>query len=310
MQNRRNMRFEDVIRLWLESIALEFKRSSYDRYECITDALCKFFYAKEIAQIDNNTLNAFLTERQINGWQYETLVLAIGVIKKIICFSIDQGFIQNLDFKPFKFRKKYRKIESLTVAESVKVNTLFSNAKTGSKLATIIALHSGLRVGEVCALRWKNIDFTRKSIKVNSSVHRIKCSGEKTKTKLVIQKPKTESSEREVPISDYLCEILSEHRSDKELFVLTGSECIPDPRTVQGNFTAFSIKTFGKSLCFHCLRHTFATLLISQGVDVKTVSEILGHSSVITTLNIYRSVSFDDKALGVKTLESLIAPKS
>ena len=310
MQNDKKIGFTQVIRLWLNSVSLDFKRTTCDRYKCVTNELSKYFYEKEIVQINNEVLNCFLREKEVNGWHYATLILAIGVIRKIIYFSIEQGFIHSLNFKPVKFKKKYRKVDSLTVSESKKINRMICNAKTGGDLAILIALNTGLRVGEICALKWKDIDFTRKRIIVSSTVHRVNCTDEKTKTKLVIQKPKTESSEREVPINSFLFEILFKHSSNNKFFVLTQSESIPDPRSVQRNFTFFCQKVFGKALGFHCLRHTFATLLISQGVDVKTVSEILGHCSVTTTLNIYRNVSFDDKAQGVRTLERLIAPKS
>ena len=168
-----------------------------------------------------------------------------------------------------------------------------------TSLGVALSLHTGIRIGELCALQWKDIDLANRTITVRKTVQRIKNFGGKTATKLVITEPKSASSARIIPIPDCLVAMLERFKDSAEKYVLSGN-CKPvEPRTLQYRFAAILKKANLPSVHFHSLRHAFATNCISLGFDVKTLSEILGHSSVEITLNRYVHSSLDRKRAGM-----------
>ena len=162
-------------------------------------------------------------------------------------------------------------------------------------LGIILSLHTGIRIGELCALQWKNIDLENRTITVNKTIQRIRNYNGKHKTKLVITEPKSQSSKRVIPIPDFLVAMLERFKDSAEKFVLSGKYSPVEPRTVQYRFVSVLKKANLPSVHFHSLRHAFATNCVAVGFDVKTLSEILGHSSVEITLDRYVHSSLERK---------------
>ena len=167
-------------------------------------------------------------------------------------------------------------------------------------LGLLITIYSGMRIGEVCALQWKDIDLEEKVIRVNKSIQRIYTEEDtmgKMKTELLISTPKTKSSQREIPIVQPLFKLMKDFAKicRPDYFVCSGTTTPIEPRTYRSYYMK-KIEEIGlPRLKFHGLRHTFATQLIASKADVKTVSAILGHSDITTTLNTYVHPSRDDK---------------
>ena len=167
-------------------------------------------------------------------------------------------------------------------------------------LGLLITIYSGMRIGEVCALQWKDIDLEEKVIRVNKSIQRIYTEEDTTgkmKTELLISTPKTKSSQREIPIVPKLFKMMKDFAKicRPDYFVCSGTTTPIEPRTYRSYYKK-KIEEIGlPHLKFHGLRHTFATQLIASKADVKTVSAILGHSDITTTLNTYVHPSRDDK---------------
>ena len=167
-------------------------------------------------------------------------------------------------------------------------------------LGLLITIYSGMRIGEVCALQWKDIDLEEKVIRVNKSIQRIYTEEDTTgkmKTELLISTPKTKSSQREIPIVQPLFKMMKDFAKicRPDYFVCSGTTTPIEPRTYRSYYKK-KIEEIGlPHLKFHGLRHTFATQLIASKADVKTVSAILGHSDITTTLNTYVHPSRDDK---------------
>ena len=167
-------------------------------------------------------------------------------------------------------------------------------------LGLLITIYSGMRIGEVCALQWKDIDLEEKVIRVNKSIQRIYTEEDamgKMKTELLISTPKTKSSQREIPIVQPLFKMMKDFAKicRPDYFVCSGTTTPIEPRTYRSYYMK-KIEEIGlPHLKFHGLRHTFATQLIASKADVKTVSAILGHSDITTTLNTYVHPSRDDK---------------
>ena len=159
---------------------------------------------------------------------------------------------------------------------------------------------SGIRIGELCALQWKDIDLEKESIIVRKTMQRIRTFSSadeagmtgKTGTRVIITAPKSRNSIREIPLPGFLLELLKTARKSGQIseegYVLKGiRKEYTEPRTLQYRFQAILKKLGIPGFNFHMLRHIFATNCISQGFDMKTLSELLGHSNVGTTMRIY-----------------------
>lgn len=166
-------------------------------------------------------------------------------------------------------------------------------------LGIYITLYTGLRIGEVCALSWEDIDLDCQLIHVRNTVSRVRNSDSGLfPTSLIIDRPKTKSSFRLIPISSRLLPVLIKMKSiSRSQYVVSSTDSFVSPRTYEYRYHKL-LKTIGLSpINYHSLRHTFATRCIESGVDNKTLSEILGHSNVYTTMNIYVHSSMELKRL-------------
>lgn len=175
------------------------------------------------------------------------------------------------------------------------------------KFSILLALFTGLRIGEICALQWKDISPDTGILTVTHTVQRLKTalymSGQKTS--LQIGTPKTVSSVRTIPLTNGLAEICNLFRPDNpEAFVMTGTEEFLDPRYLQRKLKRYTTELDMPDVHFHTLRHTFATRCIEFGCDTKTLSELLGHSNISTTMNRYVHPSLEFKRENIVKLEA------
>ena len=149
-----------------------------------------------------------------------------------------------------------------------------------------------MRIGELCALKWENVDIENRLIKVRSTVSRIyEVSEGRPQTHIEFSRPKTIDSNRDIPIQRDLYGILKKYRSvvNDDYFVISGSDHLSEPRTYRNYYRDFILNKvkLGRCIKFHGLRHTFATRLIENGAEVTAVSKIMGHSDVSITMNLY-----------------------
>jgi integrase len=136
-------------------------------------------------------------------------------------------------------------------------------------------------------LKWSDVDFCERIVRVDKTVQRIKSFDGESKTELVITQPKSEKSVREIPLPEFLSKLLSKHRQPPGDYVLSGTRKPIEPRLMQYYFKSVLKKAKLPSMNFHATRHIFATNCLAMGFDVKTLSEILGHTTVELTLNRY-----------------------
>lgn len=173
-------------------------------------------------------------------------------------------------------------------------------------MGVLLSLRAGLRIGEVCALSWEDVDLSKEVIHIRHTVARVDSTEAGRKTKLILDAPKTASSERYIPICSDLLTVLKRIRSGGSSgFVVSGSEYFVSPRTFEYRYHTLLKAAKVSSVNFHCLRHTFATRCIEVGVDVKSLSEILGHSSVSITMDTYVHSSIELKRAQIEKLRSL-----
>ena len=177
----------------------------------------------------------------------------------------------------------------LTQNEQEKLCSYICHNVTPTNLGILICLYTGLRLGEICALRWEDISLPEQTIHVHQTMQRIQDKKtEGRKTKVIITTPKSSCSIRTIPIPDDLADLIRSHGVQKCGYFLTDSETTYlEPRTMENRFKRVLDAIDTDPINFHALRHTFATKCVELGFDVKTLSVILGHASVNITMNRY-----------------------
>lgn len=197
---------------------------------------------------------------------------------------------------------KQKPMEVLCEWESRRISAAVLRAPTPSNAAFLLCLETGIRLGEVCALRWSDVDFTSGLLHIRRTAYRINYGG---RTELVIQTPKTDNSRRTIPLTAKMLSVLRSFRAGENDYLFTGSDKHMEPRTMQYRFQKF-LKELGIShRNFHILRHSFATRCIDCGMDIKSLSEILGHANVQVTLQMYVHPSMDSKRSALETASVL-----
>lgn len=210
--------------------------------------------------------------------------------------------IQEIAISPVRSKAKESEImppQERQVFEAY-LNQLDSPFAVGIKLC----MYTGLRIGEISGLRWEDIDFEKELMHISRTVLRIEDTspeGEK-KTKLVIASPKTKTSDRQIPIPHFMIRELKKWRMREGTYVLNGKPAPMEPRLIQYHFHKYLEKCSLKQYNFHSIRHGFATMCIEKGFDMKSLSEILGHSTVSTTMNIYLHSSLEQKKIQMNKL--------
>ena len=294
--------------LWLERLKPSSKESTYVRYHylfshyispMIGDRLVYTFSNKDCEVFLNRLLVSWKSDG--SGLAPKTVTDIRSVVKLILKTAEKEGELSlcNPELCPVKPVRKPLRILSLKEQQALQ-DYLLGNL-THKNIGTLIALYTGVRLGELCAMQWKDIHFQEQYLDISKTLHRVKDHTDDSEhnTKIIITPPKTESSIRNIPIPDFLFEILQQyvqsHKIDPEAYILTGKKMsFREPRSIEYYFKKTLKKCQIEPLHFHCLRHTFATRCVELGFDMKTLSEILGHSNINTTLNRYVHPSMDE----------------
>lgn len=283
---------------WLAHKKDFVKESTYANYSnVIYNHLIPDLGNNYLQDINHNVLQQYILDKLRSGKVGENSALSeksvkdiMMVLKNSLKYAMNQNIMQqiNLDFIYPKNHKK-QKLYILSKREQKKITDYILDNLTPKNAGILISLYSGMRIGEICALRWSDIDFKNNIIHVNKTLQRIYLKDDKMQTvsKIVISPPKTLNSNRDIPMNKDFAAILKPLKINSKFYVLTSSlECI-EPRAYRKHFTSILKKLKIKPINFHSLRHTFATNCINLGIDYKTVSELLGHSDISITLNLY-----------------------
>lgn len=201
-----------------------------------------------------------------------------------------------------KVRKK--SIRVLTKDEQKRLENVISTSNNRYDIGILICLYTGIRIGELCALRWENIDLRNTTITIDKTVQRVRNANSNSKTKINFDSPKSQSSSRTIPIPSFLGQKLMKYKRDKG-YILRDNGKFTDTRNISRRFKQLLQQADIDEVNFHILRHTFSTRALELGFDAKTLSEILGHSSVTTTLNLYAHVLPEHKKKEMEKLNDL-----
>jgi integrase len=256
---------------------------------------------EEISTYDFNKFSEFLLDEKNLSNKFSKDILS--VLKSILKFA-DRKYDIKMKTDLINLPKvKNNNFKVFSESDKRKLKKHCFNSNDTREIGIIVCLYTGLRIGEICALKWEDIDFSKKVIYVRHTLQRVYVA--KSNTKIVIDVPKSEKSVRSIPMSKIIYEKLKELKENcnKDDFFLTGDNSIfIEPRGYQYTFKKILKECKVQQRNFHMLRHTFATDCISVGMDVKSLSEILGHSDVGITLNRYVHSSYKMKK---KFLEKL-----
>lgn len=300
---------------WLTSVKGTIKESSYTRYyrnvySYLVPALGKYPIYKINSILVAQVQNALLSTggRHGEGLSEKTVADVFSSLKMILIHASRHGYpIMNVSLvcNPRKKKREISVIPRVVVAQLEKI--LLESDETIC-LGILLSLHTGIRIGEVCGLRWGDFNFQSSSVQIRRTVERIAdldpCS--KRKTKVIISDPKTDASRREIPLPNALCYYLMAHQSNTNCYLLTGTDKPSEPHTLYVRYERFLKRNGFSAYTFHALRHTFATRGMESGFDTKSLSEILGHADVTTTLRCYVHSSMEQKR---KQMENLFDEK-
>lgn len=309
-------KFEYWLDKWLTISRPRVKESTYIKYmNSIQNHIKPIFKNMNISDINTIILENFiydkLTTGKLNsneGLSPKSISEFLIIIKDTVRYAQSEGVNVKCQFDRISIKKKTNEVRVLTTEEEKRlIKTLFKDTDR-YKLGVLICMFTGIRIGELCALKWKNISLIDKTLKVNKTLQRLQypTDNEITKTHIIITEPKSESANRTIPLQDNLIKIIESFYTKPDYYILTGSgKNYVEPRTMQNKFKSYLIESNINNANFHSLRHTFATRCIELGFDVKTLSEILGHSSVKTTLDRYVHSSMEAKRSNMNKLNLL-----
>ena len=305
--------FENIAMDWFVSTSLYAKESTQNKYRNMLSYYILPVYGQyPIQQIttdfieQNCQLLLASGGKQKAGLSSKTVTDVLSIVRNILRFASKKGISISCDGNAVKIKHMPNSIRVLSKSEQDKLCRYLLENSTPYSIGILICLFTGMRVGEICALRWEDISFPDQTIHVCHTMQRIQNHSDTIpKTKIIITPPKSACSNRIIPINDKLCKILSIYKSTDTGFVLTNSEKFIEPRSIQAQFKRILKKNYIDSANFHAIRHTFATRCIELGFDVKSLSEILGHASINITMNRYVHPTLELKKENMNKLDSL-----
>lgn len=310
--------FKEILCLWMENNRVRHKGATIKKYQYLIDRhILPELGDLKLSQITSTVINSFLTRKMENGKLDKSGGLSASYVRSIMLiinaalkFAVDEEMCQPLKSPVYKPVSQNNEITVLRIDEQKRLETHLISEIAPTQLGILISLHTGLRIGEICALSWEDIDIENRIIHVRHTVARIKSTdfSEGNSSKLIIDAPKTKASNRDIPIPSVLLPILKSNcTAASSKYVVSDTKDFVSPRTYEYRYHRLLEKCGIESVNYHVLRHTFATRCIEAGVDVKSLSEILGHSNVSITLNTYVHSSMEMKRTQLEKLNFLIA---
>lgn len=255
-------------------------------------------------------VQAFVLQKIESGLGVKSVKDILIVLKMVMKFGVKNEWMNYYEWDiKYPTSSANKELEVLSVSNHKKILNHIQSHFTFTGLGIYISLSTGLRIGEICALKWSDINVTDSTITVSRTIERIYLiEGEKKHTELVISTPKTKNSCREIPMSKELLAMIKPLKKvvNDDFYVLTNDEHPTEPRTYRNYYNGLMTKLDIPKLKYHGLRHSFATRCIEAGCDYKTVSVLLGHSNISTTLNLYVHPNMEQKKRCItKMLKSL-----
>jgi len=302
--NHSNMTVKMLFNEWLMKVSIHAKESTISNY-CmkINKHILPEFGGMKYDLLNTSMIYSFIQKKLKSGLSAKYVSDILIVFKSMAKYiSREYGYHNPLVNVSLPKSSKKSNVKILEPEEQKKLTEYLRGNMNLTSLGIFISLYTGLRIGELCALKWCDINFKKSIISVRRTIQRVSTENSEKSTKLIISSPKTQSSVRNIPIPSGILKLLEKFRESGECFVLSGNSVPVEPRTMQYRFASVLKKACLPSVHFHSLRHLFATNCIRLGFDIKSLSEILGHSSVEITLNRYVHSSMEQKRICMEKL--------
>lgn len=291
---------------WKEEKKKYVKKSTYAAYQLLIQNHIKPYFG-DLYEVNEEKVQQFVFDKLDAGLSEKTIRDIIIVLKMILKFGIKNGYLEyvQIDAK-FPSKQEKKDLDVLSKADQKKFMEHLRNNFTFKNLGIFICLSTGMRIGEICGLRWCDVDTVEGVIKVRHTLQRIYIiEGETRHTELLLDTPKTANSVRDIPMSSELLKMLkSLNKVVNENYYVISNDIKPiEPRTYRNYYKKLCKQLDIPKLKFHGLRHSFATRCIESKADYKTVSVLLGHSNISTTLNLYVHPNKEQKK---KTIDKML----
>ncbi len=314
--NQEQILFSQVCSEWLNMKRLCIKQSTYaNYYRVITNHIEPEMGGLTLGELNSSKVNSFVYDKlnhgrldQSGGLGNKTVRDICCILKSIIRYAEDEYQMGTLAHNSVIPKKIKKDMQVLSREEMRQLEKYLRRVPEENRCAgMLICMYTGLRLGEICALKWKDIDLQKEVIHIRHTIQRISIQDtvSNKKTTIIMDAPKSSCSHRTIPIPQSIQSVLWNlyHEEYKEEFFLTNSQKLIEPRNYQYFFKRCLQKAGIRNVNFHILRHTFASLCVEAGFDIKTLSEIMGHSNTTITLSYYVHSSLENKRKQMELLK-------
>lgn len=288
----------EIAAAWKEYKRPYVKQSTMAAYVLILENHILPTFGEDNSLLEQS-VQAFVLHKIESGLSTKSVKDILIVLKMVMKFGVKKEWMTYYEWDiKYPPSSENKVLDVLSVTNHRKILNHIQSHFTFMGLGIYISLSTGLRIGEICALKWSDINVTDGILTVNRTIERIYIiEGEKKHTELVINTPKTKNSCREIPMNKELLGMLKPLKKvvNEDYFILTNDERPTEPRTYRNYYKRLMEKLDIPKLKYHGLRHSFATRCIEVGCDYKTVSVLLGHSNISTTLNLYVHPNMEQK---------------
>ncbi len=302
---------------WFNENKNQFKASTCAKYNSIIkNHIMPTIGMYSLCLLNNAVIRKYVDEklkcgecRSSGGLSAKTVKDILSVLRLSVNYAVSEGFSCGVNFESIKIKSPENSIEVLSVNEQQILTDYLTHNMSNTSLAILLCMYTGLRIGEVCALKFEDIQMEDGIIYVKKTMQRIQNTDDEaqSKTAVFVTPPKSFCLVRDIPLPDFLREIILKNGFyNSKAYVATGEVfSFAEPRTLENRFKACLRECGLKNFKFHSLRHTFATRCVEMGFEIKSLSEILGHSSVNITLDRYVHSSMELKKRNMEKLNLL-----
>lgn len=302
-------KLSEIVALWKEDKRQYVKRSTFSAYTLlIENHILPSFGDKTL--IEEQDVQTFVFRELDKELSHKTIKDILIVLKMILRFGVKNKLIEyrQIDIK-FPTERDKHSIDILSRSHHRQIMEHIQSHFTFKNLGIYICLNAGMRIGEICALTWKDLDIENGIIHVQKTIQRIYIVEDDRKhTEIILDTPKTKNSIREIPMTRDLLKMIRPLKKvvNDRFYVLTNEATPTEPRTYRNYYKQFMQALGLPAMKFHGLRHSFATRCIESKCDYKTVSVLLGHSNISTTLNLYVHPNLEQKKRCMEQMSKLL----